>query len=174
MSKNVTGKFKSTVEWLSKPSNAITVGVLLTIAVVVIVFVAKKVRASIISIKEKIEEPNPTNTTPGLNFNELVRRLWDATVNYHSLGSASVLLLNWPTGTDEEEVYAVLGELRTQDDYTALKQAWRNYYDAASGFTVWVTNAVSTLPGALSDELNSRELQRCRNILEAHNIVPDF
>lgn len=169
-----TGKFKSTVEWLSKPSNAITVGVLVIVAIVVVVFITRKVKAAIQSAKEKLEEPDPANTTPGLNFSELARRLWDATVNYHSLGSASILLGNMPTGTDEDEVYAVLGALRTQDDYIALKKSWRNYYDSVSGFVTWITSAVSTLPGMLHDEMTSRELQRCRNILENNNITPDF
>lgn len=176
MSKNVTGKFKSSVEWLSKPANAITVAVLLVVVIAVVMFVSKKIKSAILSAREKANAPqvNQYNLTPGLNFTELVRRLWDATVEYHSLGSASILLGNMPTGTNEEEVYAVLGTLRTNDDYLALKQAWRSYYDQQSGFTTWVTNAVSTLPGMLNDELNSRELARCRAILETNGITPDF
>lgn len=176
MNKNVTGKFKSTVEWLSKPANAITVAVLLVVVIAVVVYASNKIKSAILSAREKANtpQPNQSNLTPGLNFTEMARRLWDATVDYHSLGSFSILLANMPTGTNEEEVYAVLGMLQTNDDYLALKQAWRSYYDQQSGFTTWVTNAVSTLPGVLNDELNSRELARCRAILEANGITPDF
>lgn len=176
MSKNVTGKFKSTVEWLSKPSNAIVVAVLLVLLVALVMFATRKIKTAIANARDKANAPqvNQSNLTPGLNFSELARRLWDATVAYHSLGSASILLANMPTGTNEEEVYAILGTLRTQDDYLALKQAWRNYYDQQSGFSTWVTNAVSTLPGMLNDELRSKELARCRAILEANGITPDF
>lgn len=169
-------KFKNTVEWLSKPSNAIVVAVLLILVIAAIWFVSRKIKAAIANAREKANAPqvNESNLTPGLNFNELARRLWDATVAYHSLNSFSILLANMPTGTNEDEVYAILGTLRTNDDYIALKQAWRNYYDQQSGFTTWVTNAVSTLPGMLSDELNSRELARCRSILETNGITPDF
>lgn len=172
----VNTKFKSTVEWLGKPANAITVAVLLVLVIAAIWFLSKKIKALIASAREKANAPNinSSNVTPGLNFSELARRLWDATVGYHSLGSASIFVLNMPTGTNEDEVYAVLGTLRTNDDYLSLKQAWRSYYDMQSGFTTWVTNAVSTLPGMLSDELNSRELSRCRSILETNGITPDF
>lgn len=176
MSKISTSKFKTNVEWLSKPSNAIVVGVLAILLIAAVWFVAKKIRAAIASARENANAPqvNEANLTPGLNFTELARRLWDATVAYHSLGSASILVLNMPTGTNEAEVYAVLGTLRTNDDYLALKQAWRNYYDQQGGLSNWVTNAVSTLPGMLNDELNSKELARCRAILEQNGITPDF
>lgn len=176
MSKEVTTKFKKSIEWLSQPSHAITVGVLVLVALIVTYFVIKKIKSVAVSIKERANAPqiNEANLTPGLNFPELARRLWDATVEYHSLGSASILLVNMPTGTDEETIYAVLGMLKTNDDYLSLKQAWRSYYDQQSGFSLIATNAVSTLPGCLSDELNRKELARCRAILEGNGITPDF
>lgn len=176
MSKISSAKFKSTVEWLGKPANAIVVGVIVILVIAAVWFVAKKIKTAIANARENANAPqvNQANLTPGLNFTELARRMWDATVAYHSLGSASILLLNMPTGTNEAEVYAILGTLRTNDDYLALKQAWRSYYDQQSGFSTWVTNAVSTLPGMLNDELNSKELARCRAILEQNGITPDF
>lgn len=176
MSKITTSKFKSGVEWLSKPSHAIVVGVLLILVIAAIWFLSKKIKAAIAKAREKANAPqvNESNLTPGLDFSELARRLWDATVDYHSLGSFSFLLANMPTGTNEDEVYAVLGMLRTNDDYLALKRAWRSYYDQQSGFSNWLSASASSLPGALSEELNSSELGRCRGILEANNITPDF
>ncbi|MCR5040049.1 MAG: hypothetical protein K6A94_12040 [Bacteroidales bacterium] len=177
MSKNISGKFKSSVEWLSKPSNAITVGVLVIVAILVTVWIAGKIKSSIKTVRDEINKPNPNpaNLTPGLDFAELAQRLWDATVEHKSLGAAQILILNLPTGTDEDEVYAVLGALRTQDDYLKLKQEWINIYKATSDFATWINpGTVSTLPGALHAELTSSELQRCRNILTNHGITPDF
>lgn len=174
--KATTTKFKSTVEWLSKPSNAIALGVLLILAIAVIWFVSKKIKAAVANARAKANEPpiNNANLTPGLNFTELASRLWDATVEYRSMGAASWLLFNMPTGTNEAEVYAVLGTLRTNDDYLALKKAWRSLYDQKSGIVTWVTKSQSTLPGCLSDELDESELAHCRSILEDNNITPDF
>lgn len=175
MSKITTTKFKSSVEWLSKPSHAITVAVLLVLVVALVWFAVKKLK---VAIHKWNSAPEPTvdqsNLTPGLNFSELASRLWDATVGYHSLGMASWFIFNMPTGTNETEVYAVLNTLRTTDDYLELKKQWKYLYAEKSAISSWITQANSTLPGTLVDELNAKELSRCRNILESHGITPDF
>lgn len=172
-----TKKLKAAAEWLSDPAHAIVAGVAVVLAVAAVWLAVSKIRSAIQNAREDANAPKPntSNLTPGLNFAELARRIWDATVEYKSLGVANVLILNMPTGTDEDEVYAVLGTLRTNDDYLALKKAWRSLYDSKSDLLTWLNpNTVSTLPGILHSELTQSELQQARNILEENNITPDF
>lgn len=149
--------------------------VVAAVAVAVVVFwIVKKMRsAGSGSLSDyQIEQGTGTPITAATDFRHLVVRLWQATVTYRS---ASVLVFNWPTGTDEDEVYAVLGCLRTQADYVKLEREWVAYFNEQSWFTRNLNmQAHGTVPAVLKSELTKKELQRCRDILTANGITPDF
>lgn len=122
--------------------------------------------------QSEIEQGTGSSVTSTLDFYRLAERLWDATVAYRSL---PWVISWWPTGTNEEEVYDVLGSLNSQADYMMLEATFANYYKEKS----WVIRnlslqAESSIPAVLKSELTSSELQKCRNILTAKGITPDF
>ena len=82
-------------------------------------------------------------------------------------------------GTDEEEIYSVLSELRTQADWEYLQRYWENSMENANiGWGGLILSGMlgmaTTLEATLKSELNKKELQRCREILEDHGITPGF
>ncbi len=149
----------------------IALGVL---AVVVVVWIVIKKRRNPQGLKteSEIESSTGTNITSSLDFYHLAERLWNATVSYRSL---PIIVSWWPTGTNEKEVYAVLECLNTQADYMMLENAWVNYYKQKSWYVQHMNlQAESTVPAILRSELDANELQRCRDILTAKGITPDF
>ena len=82
-------------------------------------------------------------------------------------------------GTDENEVYSILGQLNNQADWEYLKARYEAYWNSLPTYEQFIhTTAGLGLSGTLvSDmrrELNKTELQRCRDILNGKNIIPDF
>lgn len=127
-----------------------------------------------ITLKTDQDIQNATGTaiTQSLDFAHLAKRMWDATVSYHTIPWYITL---WPTGTNESEVYAVLESINTQADYMKLEKAWVSYFESQS----WVIRnlsiqAYSTLPAVLKSELTKKELTKARNILIEKGITPDF
>lgn len=157
-------KITSTIDYLSDPKKAITTAVLLLLAIATISFVWKKISGiwKNSSLQGGVEDANiqsSTNSsiTPTLNFPQLANRMWDATDRF---------------GTTEEEVFAVLACLQTQADYVKLCRAWRDLYEEKGWW--FRLQAMSTLPGTLTSELDASELSRARAILTDKGITPDF
>ena len=152
----------------------VVLGVVALVAVVIIILKKLNMVGSGSGPKSdsEIESGTGSNITPSTDFYHLVERLWEATVGYHSVPWIITL---WPTGTNEDEVYAVLNSLNTQADYMKLEREWVNYYNTKS----WVIRnldwqAQGTIPAVLKSELTKSELQKCRNILRSKGITPDF
>lgn len=108
------------------------------------------------------EEHTGTTVTPTLQFNSLVQRLFDAM---------------YPIGTNEAEVYNVLGELRTQADWECLKRTWYSSIISLPKITkvgLSLGGTKTSLVETLYNELNASELEQCRQILTSKGIAPDF
>lgn len=168
-------KTNEITKFLKKHKNQLLIaaGVVVLIVVVWIV-VRRRNRNADITLKTDSDIQNATGTpiTQSLDFAHLAKRMWDATVSYHTIPWYVTL---WPTGTNESEVYAVLESLNTQADYMKLERAWVNYYESQS----WIIRnlsyqAESTLPAILTSELTKSELTKARNILIQKGIQPDF
>lgn len=164
---------KQIVEFAKKNQTALIVAAAVVVALVVAWLVWRKYRKSVgFNNDSDIENATGTTITTSIDFNHLAKRLWEATVSYRSL---PWIVSWWPTGTNEEEVYAVLGVLNTQADYLKLEQAWINYYESHS----WIIRNLSlqaegTLPAILKSELTRSELAKARTILTGKGITPDF
>lgn len=162
-------KITKTIDYLSDPKKGITAAVLLVLAIVAVAFVWRKVRglwngsyssgSSAVTIlgDAAIEAGTGTSITSSLDFAHLWLRLWEATV--------------W-TGTNEQEIYDVLGMLNSQADYMKLCNVWAQHW-ASAGWLAQM-DVRSTLPATLKSELSSSELSKARNILLSKGITPDF
>lgn len=157
-------KITSTIDYLSDPKKAITAAVLLVLAVAVVAFLWKKVSSlwSNSTLQGSMEDANiesntGSNITGSINFQQLAKRMWDATDRF---------------GTDENEVFAVLSCLNTQADYVKLCNAWCSLYVEKGWFNRLTAKA--TLPGTLTSELSTGELTRARGVLTDKGITPDF
>lgn len=157
-------KINKVIDYLSEPRKGIVALVLLVLVVIAAVFVWKKVRnVTQASSKEKLFSDNEIESGTGtvisgsLDFAHLVSRLWAAVVGM---------------GTNEAEVYAVLGCLNTQADYMKLCRAWLTHWQESGWFARQATEP--TLPGQLQAELDKTELAKARNILSGKGIEPDF
>lgn len=170
-----SSNFKSNVEWLSNPRIAITVAALAAIAVVAFLILKKKLFNGVKGITDKIaenrqdgkyEETTGSKLTEGLRYDDMCDRLWDATVD--------------KLGTDEDQVYQVLGTLLTQADYEKLCDHWRTYAESKSwwkrNITGWgvLNGSVTSLEAVLVSELKDSELAKARRILNQKGINPKF
>lgn len=149
---------------------------LAVLVVVIVVVLYKKLKSSSSGggffSDSRIEQETGTSITGSTDFRHLVERLWNATVAHRSV---SWVITWWPTGTDEEEVYSVLNCLNSQADYMKLEREWVAYYNEQSWYNRKLNmQAESTVPAVLQSELTKSELARCRSILEAKGITPDF
>ena len=81
-------------------------------------------------------------------------------------------------GTDEDEIYAVLGELRTSADWEYLQRKWRSAVMNLSKFQRTLAYSIygihADLISTLKSELTKKELDKCRGILKAKGINPGF
>jgi hypothetical protein len=144
---------------------------LIALAVVVVLVVAwiiwRRSRGINAYQKQLAEENTGTPVTVSINWNDLASRLRKAFSGPNS------------SGTDESEVYAVLNTLRTQADWEYLKRYWPIYCESLPLWqrlrdNLFNTGNYKSLPVLLIYELDSRELQQCRDILAANGITPDF
>lgn len=159
-------KITKTIDYLSDPKKGITAAVLLVLVIVAVVLVYKKVKglwngASAVTVlgDAAIEAGTGTSITPSLDFALMCNRLLTACY--------------W-VGTNEDEVYSVLGMLNTQADYMKLSKAWAQKWSSSGWAVRNVMYQSSTLPGLLKSELDSSELAHAREILQSKGITPDF
>lgn len=157
-----------TAQWASDNKKTILIVSAVVLSVVVTIYFGKKIYRYVVSkinnakIVNDSESHTGTNVTPTLQFGALVDRLFDAVYRF---------------GTKEQEIYNVLNELRTQADWEALKRTWQTAimsWPTLFRAGLFLGGTKATLIGTLYHELNSSELQQCRDILISHGITPDF
>ncbi len=138
----------------------IALGVIVVVVVwTVVKRMARKAKAA------GIEALTGQSVTPGLNFDDCAKRIFTAWVS------------TW--GTDENEVYSVLGLMNNQADWEYLKVKYEEYW---SSLPVYERIIHTTVGGGLmgvlvSDfrrEFSKSELQHCRDILAGKGIDPGF
>lgn len=159
---------KKTGKFIADNKKTILIVSAVVLSIILTIWAGKKVYRWVVSkLNESknitdAEEHTGTPVTPTLQFKSLMQRLFDAV---------------YPIGTNEAEVYNVLGELRTQADWECLKRTW---YDALRSLPTITQVGLSlggtktTLIETLYNELDASELARCRNILISNGITPDF
>lgn len=143
----------------------IAAGVLVVIVVVWIIW--KRTKGVYTRDKELAEQNTGQQVTISINWNDLLTRLLNAFSGPNS------------SSTNEAEVYAVLGTLRNQADWEYLKRSWNTYCENMPWwnrlkYTILNTSNYKSLTASLIYELDSGELQQCRDILIAKGITPDF
>jgi len=145
--------------------NKTTLLIALGVAAVLVVWII--VRNS--TRRKDNENNNPetitgTSITPGIDFRELAERMLHAFIDRF--------------GTDEDAVYAILDQLRTQADWVNLKrkyqEVWKDENWLAQGIHMLISMKTGNLAQDLKDELTNSELQQCRDILLSKGITPDF
>lgn len=158
----------NTGKWLVDNRKKVLIISAVIVAVIVTLWAAKKIykwaanKISAAKLKNAAEEHTGTSVTSTIDWSSLFSRMLDAV---------------YPLGTNEDEVYSVLGELRTQADWEVLKRAWTQWYTGLPTITQFgfrLGGTMPTLVETLYKELTSSELQHCREILEAKGISPDF
>ena len=153
-------------KFLEKNKKQLLIALGVILAIVVVWIIIKRLRKNNPeSQKDKVENETGQTVTQGLVFDELARRMFNAWVS------------TW--GTDEAEVYSILGQMNTQADWEYLQARYESYWNSMSFVEQLVHNIGGLgLSGILvSDfrrELNKKELQRCRDILTAKGINPGF
>lgn len=147
------GKLKANIEWLSDPKIAVTVAVLVLIAIGLIWFFWDKIKDAIADAKakRKDEERQRQNeqlygsTTTGLDFDALASQMYKACKGL------------W---TNNDSVEAVLRQIGSSADYAALQAAYRKL------------DLSFTLDARLAYEANnSKQLDKWRNILIANGVT---
>lgn len=155
-------------KWFADNKRTILIVVIVVVAILLTRWAGKKIFGFIADkinegkIKNESEQHTGSSVTSTLQFGSLVNRLFEAMYKF---------------GTNEDEVYNVLGELRTQADWECLKRTWSSFIQSQPKITqvgLIVGGTMPTLVGTLFKELNSRELQRCRDILAEKGIDPGF
>lgn len=159
---------QSAGKWVSDNKKPILIIVAVIVSIALTIWIGKKIYAWVVGkineakIVNDSEDHTGTSVTSTLQFKSLVVRLIEATRLW---------------GTNENEIYNVLGELRTQADWEALKRTWVISYQNANKvaqLSFYIGGCQSTLIGTLYSELDESELQHCREILQSHGITPDF
>lgn len=136
--------------------------VLIIISITVVV---RRIRRKITvrALKKTSEQHTGTPVTDTLNHGELLVRLAYA--------------MKGP-GTNESEIYAVLGELRTQADWDLMQRRWSEAFMSESSLTRTIMRVVyglrESLIATLKSEMTRKELDRCRKILSSKGITPNF
>lgn len=160
-------KAKPTLKLIKKHKVPLLVAAGVAVAVVAVWVVARKTKGVDKKEKDEAEAFVGQAVTSGMNWKDMAVRLRKAFGGPNS------------SGTDEDEVYAVLGLLRNQADWEYLKRYWTQYCESLSWWqrlndNLMNTSAYTSLTASLTYELDTRELQRCRDILSAKGITPDF
>lgn len=146
-----TTNFKNTVEWLSQPKIAISLGIMVLIAAGLIWFFWDKIADAIgnAKAKNKLKAESSAYGTPTLTetqINSLASQIYNA-------------MRGW--GTDEAAVTNVLSQLNTNADYAALRLAYLTYNKSLT---------YPMLDDRIASEGTDRELKQWRNILQAKGI----
>lgn len=154
-------------KFLKKNKKQLLIALGAVVAIIAIWIVVKKIlnKSSKQNQKEEAETETGQQVTPGLNFDELAKRMFNAWIS------------TW--GTDENEVYSILGMMNTQADWWYFQERYAAYWNSLPMYERIIhTTAGLGLSGRLiSDfrrELNKNELKHCRDILTAKGITPDF
>ena len=160
-----TNEIKKFIKKNRKPL-LIALGVLVAVLVVWLVFFRKSSREEK-NQQNASEDVTGASLTDGLNWDGLCARLYGA---FRGLSS-------WLT--DEDEVYAVLGEMRTAADWDYLQRHWtiwlkKNNYQLERWLVNHYLGVYDSLIRTMKSELNTDELENCRVILERKNITPGF
>ena len=160
---------KEIKKFFVKNKKPILIAVGVIVAVVVVWIVWKRIKNGLQNQadKEQAEENTGQSVTTSINWRDLAVRLRKAFGGPNS------------SGTDENEIYLVLGTLRNQADWEYLKRYWTSYCDSLpwwQSLNDVLMNGTNykSLTASLIYELDSSELQTCRNILEQKGITPDF
>lgn len=138
------------------------------IAVAVVAWLVWRRRTGVVTEDvTQTEQYTGQSVTAGMQWRDMAERLLKA----FSGPNASL--------TDEAEVYKVLGKLNNDADWDYMKRYWTTYYDALPWWKklhAVVVNGSNnnSLVVLMKYELDNSELQRCRDILEAKGITPDF
>lgn len=133
------------------------------ILVVVVWAVIKRVTRN--AGKTGIETLTGQSVTSGLNFDDCAKRIFTAWIS------------TW--GTDEDEVYSVLGLMNNQADWEYLKIKYEEYWDSMPAYeklihTTFGLGLSGVLVSDFRREFNKSELQHCREILTGKGIEPGF
>lgn len=160
-------KTKEITKFLKKNQKPLLIALGVVVVIVVVWIIVRRSRGVIGKDKELSEENTGQEVTSSINWKDLATRLRQA----FSGPSTS--------GTDEAEVYAVLGTLRNQADWEYLKRYWATYCASLPWWQRLNDNLMNTtnynsLVASLIYELDSSELQQCRDILTSKGITPDF
>lgn len=135
---------KSNIEWLSDPKIAITVAVLVVVAIGIVVFFWDKIKAAIKKGKQdKKNESLYGSATETTDFNALAQQMYKACEGW---------------GTDEDAVKRVLSQIYSNADYAALRSAYA------------VCDSSYTLDARLQSEGTRKELVQWRAILDANGV----
>ena len=143
------GKFKENVEWLSDPKIAITVAVLVLIAIGLVWFFWDKIKDAISGKKKEIENKNKFGEADELtDFDSLAQQLYNATRPYV-----------FGLGTDVDAIARVLSQIHSNGDYAALKTAYSKI------------DSRYPLDVRLQDEGREKDIKRWRAILDANGVT---
>ena len=159
-------KTTNITKFWNKNKTPILVAIAVIVAVVVVWIIVKRMRkTNPATQKTDVETMTGQTVSNGLNFDDMAQRMFTAWIATF--------------GTDENEVYSILGQLNNQADWEYLKARYEAYWNSLPTYEQFIhTTAGLGLSGTLvSDmrrELNKTELQRCRDILNGKNINPDF
>lgn len=161
-------KTKPITKFFKKNKTALLIAAGVVVLAVVVWIIVRRKSIGINSQDKELAEQNTGHpVTVSTNWNDLATRLRKAFSGPNS------------SGTDEGEVYAVMGTLRNQADWEYLKRYWTRYCENLPWWqrftdTLLNTGNYKSLTTLLSYELDSGELQRVRDILAANGITPDF
>lgn len=160
-------KTNGITKFIKKPPKGLVVALVVLVVLLVCWFVfGKQLWRNLVNKRSRNESEvyTGTNTTQYMDFKSLRDRIVSAVSGL---------------GTNESEIYAVLGELRTQADWEYLQRYWENSFDKSNigwgGIVLsGMMGVATTLEATLHSELTKKELQHCRDILTAKGITPDF
>lgn len=153
-------------KFVKKNKTPLLIALGVVVAVVVVWIFARRMRnTGTGNSADTVEKLTGHKVTPGLNFDDLAKRMFIAWIS--------------TIGTDENEVYSILKQMNNQADWEYLKQRYEAYWNSLPLYEQVIhTTAGLGLSGVLvSDfrrELSRRELQRCRDILVGKGITPNF
>lgn len=158
-------KTSKAITFFKENKKTILIASAVVAVVVVVVVLIKKIKAAVIkkNLKDDATTLTGTDLTPGLHIGAL---------------AAAILEACGGPGTDEEAIYGALNQLRTPADWEYMKSAWSATF--AETLKSWQMSLLrlqgisQSLTATLSNELNRKELQKCRDILSAKGITPDF